>query len=207
MKTPRILAFMGSGETAPTMVTPHRDIVARFGAAPPKAVLLDTPYGFQENAAEVSQRAVEYFAKRVQLTIDAAGYPGPLAADPAQRSAGAEAAALARLRTANLIFAGPGSPSYALSVWRGSPIPEALATRITEGAALVFASAAVSARRLTSVRLASPLSASSKSVGAFSVGQRTDGRFSHSERTMARWLSRCRRGSMVPSGRARKQCR
>jgi hypothetical protein len=132
---------MGSGETAPTMVTPHREIVARLGESP-RAVLLDTPYGFQENGPEITQRAVEYFAKRVQLTIDAAGYPGPLAADPAQRSAGAEAAAVARLRTANLIFAGPGSPSYALSVWRGSPIPEALATRITEGAALVFASAA-----------------------------------------------------------------
>jgi hypothetical protein len=132
---------MGSGETAPTMVTPHREIVARLGGGP-RAVLLDTPYGFQENGPEITQKAIEYFAKRVQLTIDAAGYPGPLAADPAQRSAGAEAAALARLRTANLVFAGPGSPSYALSVWRGSPIPEALVTRITEGAALVFASAA-----------------------------------------------------------------
>ena len=142
MKTPRILAFMGSGETAPTMVTPHREIVARLGDVPPRAVLLDTPYGFQENGPEITQRAVEYFAKRVQLTIDAAGYPGPLAADPAQRSAGAEAAALSRLRTANFIFAGPGSPSYALSVWRGSPIPEALATRLTDGAAVVFASAA-----------------------------------------------------------------
>src|SRR5262245_45800938 len=142
VKTPRILAFMGSGETAPTMVTPHREIVARLGDAAPRAVLLDTPYGFQENGPEITQRAVEYFAKRVQLTIDAAGYPGPLAADPAQRSAVAEAAALSRLRTANFIFAGPGSPSYALSVWHGSPIPEALVTRITEGAALVFASAA-----------------------------------------------------------------
>jgi hypothetical protein len=142
VKAPRILAFMGSGETAPTMVTPHRDIVARLGGVPPRAVLLDTPYGFQENGPEITQKAVEYFAKRVQLTIDAAGYPGPLAADPAQRSAGAEAGALSRLRTANLIFAGPGSPSYALSVWRGSPIPEALATRLADGAALVFASAA-----------------------------------------------------------------
>ena len=101
---------MGSGETAPTMVTPHRDIVARLGDVPPRAVLLDTPYGFQENGPEITQKAVEYFAKRVQLTIDAAGYPGPLAADPAQRTAGAEAGALSRLRTANFIFAGPGSP-------------------------------------------------------------------------------------------------
>ena len=35
MSRPRLLVIMGSGETAPTMVTPHRDIVARFGGAPP----------------------------------------------------------------------------------------------------------------------------------------------------------------------------
>src|SRR5262249_58965879 len=63
MTIPRLLVIMGSGETAPTMVTPHRDTVARFGA-PPRAVLLDTPYGFQENAAEISQRAIDYFAQR-----------------------------------------------------------------------------------------------------------------------------------------------
>lgn len=141
-KAPRILAIMGSGETAPTMVTPHREIVARLGGVTPRAVLLDTPYGFQENAPEITQKAIDYFAKRVQLTIEAAGYPGPLAADPSQRTAIAEAAALSRLRTANFVFAGPGSPSYALSVWRGSPIPEALATRLAEGGAVVFASAA-----------------------------------------------------------------
>lgn len=133
---------MGSGETAPTMVTPHREIVARLGDPPPRAVLLDTPYGFQENAAEITQRAVEYFAHRVQLTIEAAGFLGPLAADAAQRTPMAEAAALSRVRTADFVFAGPGSPSYALSVWRGSPVPEALAAKLAEGGAVVFSSAA-----------------------------------------------------------------
>src|SRR5258706_2402224 len=52
MSAPRLLVIMGSGETAPTMVTPHREIVARFGSNPSGAVLLDTPYGFQENASE-----------------------------------------------------------------------------------------------------------------------------------------------------------
>ena len=92
MTAPRMLVIMGSGETAPTMVTPHRDIVARFGAAP-RAVLLDTPYGFQENAAEISQRTVDYFAQRVQLAIDIAGFPGPLAVTPADRSIQPTAAA------------------------------------------------------------------------------------------------------------------
>jgi len=141
-RPPRILAIMGSGETAPTMVTPHREIVARLGEPKPRAVLLDTPYGFQENASEITQRAVEYFGHRVQLTIEAAGFLGPLAADQSQRTPIAEAAALSRLRTAGFVFAGPGSPSYALSVWRGSPVPEALTTKLAEGGAVVFSSAA-----------------------------------------------------------------
>jgi hypothetical protein len=139
---PRVLVIMGSGETAPTMVTPHREIVARFGGAAPRAVLLDTPYGFQENAAEISQRTVDYFAQRVQLGIDIAGFPGPLAVDPADRSTQPTPAALARLRAADLVFAGPGSPTYALSTWRGSPVPEALADKLAHGGIAVFSSAA-----------------------------------------------------------------
>ena len=142
MTAPRLLVIMGSGETAPTMVTPHRDIVARFGAAPPKAVLLDTPYGFQENAAEVSQRAVEYFAQRVQLAIEVAGFPGPLAADPRERSDQPTPATLARLRAADLVFSGPGSPTYALSTWQGSSVPEAISDKLAHGGVAIFASAA-----------------------------------------------------------------
>jgi hypothetical protein len=142
VSTPRLLVIMGSGETAPTMVTPHRDVVARFPGAAPRAVLLDTPYGFQENAAEISQRAVDYFAQRVQLQIEVAGFPGPLAVDPLERSPQPTPACLARLRTADVVFSGPGSPTYALSTWRGSPVPEALADKLARGGAVVFASAA-----------------------------------------------------------------
>ena len=142
MTAPRALVIMGSGETAPTMVTPHREIVARFRGAAPRAVLLDTPYGFQENAAEISQRTVDYFAQRVQLAIDIAGFPGPLAVTPADRSTQPTPAALARLRAADLVFAGPGSPTYALSTWRGSPVPEALADKLAHGGITVFSSAA-----------------------------------------------------------------
>ena len=142
MTGPRLLVIMGSGETAPTMVTPHRDIVARFGDRAPKAVLLDTPYGFQENASEITQKAIEYFGLRVQLAIDAAGFLGPLAVDPGQRTPSAETAALSRMRTADLVFAGPGSPSYALSVWRPSLVPETLAGKLNEGGVVVFSSAA-----------------------------------------------------------------
>src|SRR5439155_538555 len=68
--------------------------------------------------------------------------PDRMAAEPAERSVRPSPAALARLRAATYVFAGPGSPSYALSVWRDSPVPEALVTKLVEGGAVVFASAA-----------------------------------------------------------------
>jgi hypothetical protein len=51
---------MGSGETAPTMVTTHRMLAAKL-PKPARATLLDTPYGFQENAPELATKAVDYF--------------------------------------------------------------------------------------------------------------------------------------------------
>lgn len=134
---PRLLAIMGSGETSPTMVTPHRRLIERLGPPPVPAVLLDTPFGFQANASLLADRAVEYFRESVGLDIEVAGWRtagggGDLAGD---RS-------LARLRTARYVFAGPGSPSYALRQWAGSPIPEALADKLDRGGCITFASAA-----------------------------------------------------------------
>ena len=64
MTTPRLLAIMGSGETAPTMKAPHRAIFDRLGADV-DAVLLDSPFGFQENAPILAAKATEYFRDAV----------------------------------------------------------------------------------------------------------------------------------------------
>src|SRR5260370_41546534 len=112
---------MGSGETSPTMVTTHRELVARFGPASPRAVLLDTPYGFQENAHEISGRALEYFARSVGLEMEVAGFPGPLAAAPGADAPAAAAAAPARLRSAALVFSAPRSPPHPPPLWRPPP--------------------------------------------------------------------------------------
>lgn len=134
--TPRILAIMGSGETAPTMAKVHRLLLARLGPPPVAAALLDTPYGFQENAGEITARALEYFRENV-------GYPMQLApfrsgdGDPLER-----ATAVARLREARYVFAGPGSPSYALRQWMGTEVPDLLADKLMRGGIVTFASAA-----------------------------------------------------------------
>ena len=62
--TARLLAVMGSGETSPTMVKTHRALFDQLGADA-RAVLLDTPFGFQENADDIAARAVEYFGSSV----------------------------------------------------------------------------------------------------------------------------------------------
>src|SRR5438445_359895 len=127
---------MGSGETSPTMVKTHRQLLARLGPPPVPAVLLDTPFGFQENASDISQRAVEYFRQSVGQEIEVASY----------RSAGADVLAyetmLARLGEARHAFSGPGSPTYALRQWASSLVPSLLAEKLRSGGCVVFASAA-----------------------------------------------------------------
>ncbi|MBM3730309.1 MAG: hypothetical protein FJW44_05745 [Actinobacteria bacterium] len=132
---PRVLTVMGSGETAPTMVKVHRELVGRLGQT--LAVLLDTPYGFQENAPELATRAVEYFRTSVNTTITPAGLGRISGADPVTLQHG-----LNLLTDANYVFAGPGSPTYALRQWRGTTIPDLLHTKIRTGGVVTFASAA-----------------------------------------------------------------
>ena len=142
----RILAIMGSGETSPTMVTIHKSLVTRLGPAHHGAVLLDTPYAFQENAADISARSQAYFARSVGLPVDVIS--------EADRSGSREraAASVAAIRSADWVFAGPGSPSYALSRWRGSGVPEALRDRIAAGTGItIIASAAAAAMGLLAV--------------------------------------------------------
>ena len=129
-----VLVVMGSGETAPTMVKPHRAIFERIGAAP--AVLLDTPYGFQENADDISTKAMAYFAASVGQRVGTVSWrvtpPPGLARDRA----------LASLDEAGWIFAGPGSPTYALRQWADTPVPQVFLDSLARGAVVVFASAA-----------------------------------------------------------------
>jgi hypothetical protein len=130
-----LLVIMGSGETAPTMIKTHRMLFDRLGPVP--AVLLDTPYGFQTNADEISARAVEYFAVSVGRTVEVAELRRRDGADSVRWEA-----ALARLARSRWAFAGPGSPTYALGQWVGTDVPQLLADKMTGDGCVVFASAA-----------------------------------------------------------------
>ena len=140
MSLPRILAIMGSGETAPTMVTTHRRLTSLL-PSPVKAVVLDTPYGFQENAPELATKAVEYFKTSINVDLVVAGlvrlHDTHIAADPVAIERGLRA-----LSDADYIFAGPGSPTYALRQWAGSSVARIMIDKITNGGIVTFASAA-----------------------------------------------------------------
>ncbi len=148
MATVRVLAIIGSGETSPTMVTAHRELISRLGLTSPQAIVLATPYAFQENAADVSARTRRYFADSVGLQVRVAAGTSPNA-DPAMApplippDEEDEARQAAGIRAADWVFAGPGSPSYALAHWQAGPVAAGLRDRVLAGDGLtVLASAA-----------------------------------------------------------------
>ena len=131
---------MGSGETSPTMVELHKSLVRAAG----RVTLLDTPYGFQENADELTSKAVAYFDESVGVPADVVSL----------RTADAPVAevgrALAALHAAGYVFSGPGSPTYALRQWRAVGMADVLTGVVQDGGVLVLASAAaVTAGRLS----------------------------------------------------------
>ncbi len=140
MTTARLLVIMGSGETAPTMNAPHRAVFERLAATldrPLSAVMLDTPFGFQENAPILASKAVEYFRDAIGREVEVAGIGRTDTGDVVAIERG-----MARVRGADWVFAGPGSPTFALGQWRGTAVPDALAEKLRTGGAVVFSSAA-----------------------------------------------------------------
>ena len=143
------LVLMGSGETTPTMVTTHQrllaDVATRTGHDPVRAALLDTPYGFQENAEEISSRARHYFAHHVGADVTVLQAPAPATADAAT-----VARTLDAIHGLDWLFAGPGSPTYAARQWTAHPFADAMAGVVGRDGTLVLASAAaVTAGRRT----------------------------------------------------------
>jgi len=131
-----VIAIMGSGETTDSMVRVHRYLLDKL-PPPVKAVFIDTPAGFQMNADDLFQKAREYFEKRfhqpmVQVSFKSSKNISPYEAEKAFQI----------LRQGNYIFVGPGSPTYALKNWAGTPIPQIIFERIQSGACFIPASAA-----------------------------------------------------------------
>jgi peptidase E len=132
-----LIAIFGSGETSPTMTSVHKELTARVSQPRLNAIFLDTPFGFQPNADELVARTISYFRQHVGRELSLASF---------RHSGGATALELeqflSRLREANYVFAGPGSPTYALRHWRDTGVRDQLVEKIAQGGCVAFASAA-----------------------------------------------------------------
>jgi cyanophycinase-like exopeptidase len=133
----RILCIMGSGEMAPTMAPVHRELIERVGGDGAPAALIDTPFGFQENADELVAKAQEYFQRSIVHPLALASLRRAETASEVEKEA-----AYSRIHEADYVFSGPGSPSYTLRQWRGTEIPRLLAAKLERGGCVTLASAA-----------------------------------------------------------------
>jgi hypothetical protein len=130
-----VLALMGSGETAPSMTKVHRDLLSRLGDI--RAVTIDTPYGFQANVPQMTEKIVDYFATSLNVAVK------PLHFTSFKDSSDVEQAIFRQeVLEANYIFAGPGSPTYAVKQWAPITFGDDLRTILGNGGTVCFASAA-----------------------------------------------------------------
>jgi hypothetical protein len=133
------IAFLGSGETS---LAGGRifEALARNINAPLRIALLETPAGFELNSTQVVGRVGDFMKIRLQ------NYKPVVDVVPARKKGSAfspdDAAILQPLLHANLIFMGPGSPTYAIRQLRDSLAWDLIRARHRLGAALIFASAA-----------------------------------------------------------------
>jgi hypothetical protein len=136
---PGLIILFGSGETSPT----GRKIFERvFHSLPPspRLALLETPAGFELNSAQVIQRVADFFTHRLQ------NYSPEVEIVPARKRgthfSPDDPEVVAPLLNADMIFMGPGSPSYAARQLRDSLAWYYLIARHRLGVALALASAA-----------------------------------------------------------------
>ncbi len=133
------IAFLGSGETS---LAGGRifESLARAAPQPLRIALLETPAGFELNSHQVAGRVADFLKTRLQNynpaidVIPARKRGTPFSPDDPE--------ILRPLLYANMIFMGPGSPTYATRQLRGSLAWDIIRARHRLGATLAFASAA-----------------------------------------------------------------
>jgi cyanophycinase-like exopeptidase len=133
------IAFLGSGETS---LAGGRifETLARSLPEQLKIALLETPAGFELNSAQVTGRVAEFMGNRLQ------NYKPQIDVIPARKRgtdfSPDDVEILQPLLSADMIFMGPGSPTYAIRQLQDSLAWDILRARHRLGATLVFASAA-----------------------------------------------------------------
>ena len=136
---PGKIAFLGSGETSLAGGRIFESLVRDLNE-PLRIALMETPAGFELNSAQVVGRVGEFMASRLQ------NYKPVVDVIAARKKGSAfspdDPEILKPLLYANLIFMGPGSPTYAIRQLKDSLAWDVIRARHRLGATLIFASAA-----------------------------------------------------------------
>ena len=133
------IAFLGSGETS---LAGGRifESLARDINEPLRIALMETPAGFELNSAQVVGRVGDFMKTRLQ------NYKPVVDLIPARKKDSAfspdDPEIIRPLLHANLIFMGPGSPTYAIRQLKDTLTWDVIRARHRLGATLIFASAA-----------------------------------------------------------------
>jgi len=137
---PGRIALLGSGETS---LAGGRvfEALARVLPTPLRVAVLETPAGFELNSARVAGRVADFLETRLQ------NYRPAVTVVPSRqrgtRFSPDDPDITAPLLQADLLFMGPGSPTYAVRQLTGSLAWHRTIARQRVGASLVLASAAV----------------------------------------------------------------
>lgn len=136
---PGLVILFSSGETSASGRRVY-DWLFRRLTSPIRIAVLETPAGFQPNSALVAQKVADFLRHRLQnyqpqvTVIPARKRDTPFSPDDPR--------IIAPLLQSNVIFLGPGSPTYAVRQLKDSLAWHTLLARHRLGATVVFASAA-----------------------------------------------------------------
>lgn len=131
------LILFGSGETAPSSVDIYRQTFLQLNKRDLRIVLITTPAGFQPNVAHVYQEIKDFLLTSLpdfNLTINI------VFANTRENANNEEL--ITPLDSADIIFTGPGSPTYAAQHLSNSLLIKKIIEQVKSGASLILASAA-----------------------------------------------------------------
>lgn len=131
------LVLFGSGENAPGSVDVYRRLFLTLGKRDLKIVLITTPAGFQPNVAAVYEEIRDFLLQSLpdfNLDIKIIFANTHKEADDPDL--------IEPVEGADIIFTGPGSPTYAAKHLKGTALIDKIGRRVKDGATLILASAA-----------------------------------------------------------------
>ncbi|MEI6690591.1 MAG: cysteinyl-tRNA synthetase [bacterium] len=131
------LVLFGSGEIAPSSVDIYRSLFLTLGKRDLNIALITTPAGFQPNVEHVYGEIKDFLLASLpdfNLTINIAYANNKELAN--------DKTIVAELDSADIIFAGPGSPTYTVKNLSDTLLYAKVVDKVKAGASLILASAA-----------------------------------------------------------------